>query len=244
MIVSENSYSSKRGAAILRIFLIGILLSALLSIGSAQTAHAAKAREAYYKGTVKKGATLTSVSTEKTVKLKKATSVTVIQRGKKTYIIKYKNKKYKVAASKVTLGAMATNSSAFSKSSAQKFVNNRGYSSKTKYLVWVSLYSQHVYIFKGSKGKWKLVRSFLCSTGRTGYGTTYGKSQIYSKQAVWYWNGVPCAKYASRIAGGAIHSWSSGGLGSPASHGCVRCSISDAYYVYKKVPVNTTVYTL
>lgn len=35
------------------------------------------------------------------------------------------------------------------------FVNYKGYSSKTKYLIWISHYTQQVSIFEGSKGKWR-----------------------------------------------------------------------------------------
>ena len=45
------------------------------------------------------------------------------------------------------------------------FVNYKGYSSKTKYLIWISHYTQQVSIFEGSKGKWKMIRTFICATG-------------------------------------------------------------------------------
>ena len=43
----------------------------------------------------------------------------------------------------------------------ETWVNAKGYSSNSNYLVWINRAYQHVNVFTGSKGNWKLVKSFL-----------------------------------------------------------------------------------
>ncbi len=203
-----------------------------------------KAHATYYHGIAHKGAKLTALDKDKTIILKKNSTVKIVERGKDTYTVQYKNKKYTVKSTKVSRGSMMINSRAYGKTSVENYVNKKKFKSPTKYMLWISLSSQHIYVFKGKQGHWKQVRSFICSTGKPGTETPYGKTKIKGKQPVWYWYGTPCAYHASRIAGGAIHSWSSGGFGYPRSHGCVRCNGADALYVYRTIPVNSSVYII
>lgn len=124
------------------------------------------------------------------------------------------------------------------------------YSSKTDYLIWVSLRYQRFYLFKGSKGNWRLQNTWPCVSGglynRTApssnyeirdkymyryFGSTYGMYVLYFGQWIHTWplyNGT--MQYAGNVA-------TMGTL--PQSLGCIRLPIDAAKYVYDTVPIGT-----
>jgi hypothetical protein len=60
-------------------------------------------------------------------------------------------------------------------------VNEKGYSSNTEYLVWVSIAYQRVNVFTGSKGNWTLDKTFIVGTGASGRDTPVGVWKIIGK---------------------------------------------------------------
>ena len=130
----------------------------------------------------------------------------------------------------------------YPKYSVEKFVNSRKIGSKTRNLILVSTYCQHVYVFKGKKGKWKLIDNWECSTGRPETPTPTGKSgkkvigrKFSFRQGVPYWS-----TFSSLNAfHGKINSWV---LGNPASGGCIRNPNDKAHYIYDSVRIGTGVY--
>ena len=129
------------------------------------------------------------------------------------------------------------------------FVNYKGYSSKTKYLIWISHYTQQVSIFEGSKGKWKMIRTFICATGTAKNHSPRGVFKITYKEKGWFYTSTK-ELYVTHYKGrNSFHTrplWNNGSvqnptIGKPASHGCVRCYNQDAKYIYDKMPVGTTV---
>ena len=129
------------------------------------------------------------------------------------------------------------------------FVNYKGYSSKTKYLIWISHYTQQVSIFEGSKGKWKMIRTFICATGTAKNHSTRGVFKITYKEKGWFYTSTK-ELYVTHYKGrNSFHTrplWNNGSvqnptIGKPASHGCVRCYNQDAKYIYDKMPIGTTV---
>ena len=133
----------------------------------------------------------------------------------------------------------------YSKEVAENFVNKEGYSSSTGWLFWCSKWCQKVYIFKGSKGKWVLHKTFKCGTGNIDYGdgSDQGvgfKWKIWDKDKVFdgprckqYWN----QHYSSKW-GNSIHQ---GGTGKPSTHGCISLGSSAAKWVFENLPINTRV---
>lgn len=132
----------------------------------------------------------------------------------------------------------------------EAYVNQKGYSSSTDYLIWVSLKTQTVNVFKGSKGEWSLIRSMPCSSGKNSTPTIRGEFSL----RVYYWEWVFAnykVKYATTFCGNyAFHSriWSSDysvllddTIGTPASDGCVRMLDEDCYYIFDKMPYGTRV---
>lgn len=129
------------------------------------------------------------------------------------------------------------------------FVNYKGYSSKTKYLIWISHYTQQVSIFEGSKGKWKMIRAFICATGTAKNHSPRGVFKITYKEKGWFYTSTK-ELYVTHYKGrNSFHTrplWNNGSvqnptIGKPASHGCVRCYNQDAKYIYDKMPIGTTV---
>lgn len=168
---------------------------------------------------------------------------------------KYMNKNYnKLLANTVrTIGYVGNKcvytTKKYSKAVKLAFVNAKGYSSKTDYLIWISHYTQQVSIFQGSKGNWKLIRSFVCATGTAQNHSPIGVYKITYKEPGWFYTSTK-ELYVTHFAGrNSFHTrplWNSGAvqsptIGKPASHGCVRCYNEDAKYIYDNMPVGTTV---
>ena len=128
----------------------------------------------------------------------------------------------------------------YDKLSAENFVNKSKEKSKTKYLIWVSTYQQHLYVFKGSKGKWKLVKDWECSTGAaksptpTGFGKKIHEQRYFYSQ-IHYWS---MFQHANSIHGTKNSKYR---FGRPMSNGCVRNFDENAKWLYKKCDVGTGV---
>jgi hypothetical protein len=132
----------------------------------------------------------------------------------------------------------------YSRKEAENYINERGIASSTKYLVWASLYTQHTYVFYGSKGKWKVVRDFECASGAANKPSPSGSwkeihRKIKTRHARPYWS---CYSDIN-----AFHSVKNAGkkneqgVGYPASNGCIRLKKPNAYYIYNYCPKKTRV---
>lgn len=129
------------------------------------------------------------------------------------------------------------------------FVNLRGYSSETNYLIWISRYTQKVIIYTGSKGNWTVLKTFPCASGSAYTPTPEGIYDIYGK--TWSWDfGSYIVTNVSLFNGGmAFHSYLLNhngtdyysALGRPMSHGCIRMKPADAAFIYNSIPTHTTV---
>lgn len=137
----------------------------------------------------------------------------------------------------------------YSKEVKIAFVNYKKYSSKTKYLIWISHYTQQVTIFEGSKGNWKPIRTFICATGTAKNHSPKGVFKITYKEKGWFYTSTK-ELYVTHYKGrNSFHTrplWNNGSvqnptIGKPASHGCVRCYNQDAKYIYDNMPIGTTV---
>ncbi len=136
----------------------------------------------------------------------------------------------------------------YSKATKEGFVDKRGYDSSTRYLVWISRYTQKVIVFQGSKGNWELIKTMPCSSGSNNTPTPAGSFTIYSRTSRWYFDSY-YADYVSIFNGGhAFHTILmnyddtvyDGRVGIPLSHGCVRMLPEDCAYIYK-LPMGTRV---
>ncbi len=151
----------------------------------------------------------------------------------------------------------------YTRSVKENFVNTMGYTSDTNYLCWLCTYTQRVYTFKGSKGKWVLQRSDRVSSGMFSHPTpgidekhrSAKKGRIYEKKGkvnmvteagrpYYYIN----ASYFS--PGISFHSgtwWSDTGkrrgsvASKPNTYGCIRMYDKAAKWIYSNIPKQTSV---
>ena len=122
-------------------------------------------------------------------------------------------------------------------------MNGKGLTSPTKQLIWVNTYTQELYIFKGSKGKWKLNKHWAVSTGKASSPTPTGNDGI---KEVWkklstrhnlkWWT---CFSTMNAFHG-LFDSWRKK-LGNPASGGCIRNEVKNAKWIYDNIKYKTTV---
>lgn len=133
------------------------------------------------------------------------------------------------------------------------WINAKGYSSNSGYLLWINRAYQHVNVFTGSKGKWKLDRSFLVGTGAMSTPTPTGVTTVSYKSAggwttstytvrpvVGFYPGTGYAFHSRLCYPGTDTEYDHSG-GYPISHGCVRMNKADVQWIYNNVPVGTTV---
>lgn len=133
------------------------------------------------------------------------------------------------------------------------WVNAKGYSSRTQYLIWINRAYQHVNVFQGSKGNWKLIKSFLVGTGAASTPTPTGLTTVSYKSAggwttstytvrpvVGFYPGTGYA-FHSRLCYPGTDTEYDFSAGYPVSHGCVRMYKNDVKWIYNNIPVGTTV---
>ena len=209
------------------------------------TVTSSRVRTIYYRITFKNGITLKSKDKAK----KKATfgkGTTVYAEGfnKGYYIFYYGGRTYNVAWNKIKGAKADYRTNAYGvevdNDTAEDFVNAGRFSSKTKYLIWISLYSQRVFVFQGSTGKWNCIKSWQCNSGRASTPTETGLSRkLYAK-----YKKNSKHKYWSRFSrNSAIHGRNKkdAKLGKPISGGCVRVDNDNALFVMKSIPKKTRV---
>lgn len=138
---------------------------------------------------------------------------------------------------------------------AEAFVNKKGLSSPTRFLVWTNIATQKTYIFQGSKGNWSLLKMFICSTGRDHTPTPKGTFNLTRRVPSFGQNKGYCCKYAYGFIGttylyhsiiydvtGTYLLENKGVLGQKASQGCIRFAVEHAKWFYDTLTPNTTVY--
>lgn len=198
-----------------------------------------------HEATVKINTTATVVATKKTITLKKGTKVaTTARSGGMVTAFMTNGTKIRMQGSKLTYGNLRTNTKeAYSKDVKETFINEKGYASRTNYLIWISQYTLQVSVFKGSQGNWKMVRSMPCVVGRNGktptgvfrianyYDWAYGGPRLYF--TLRWVNGGPY--------GNSFHNRTDGTTRAAASNGCVRLASSDLYFIYNNCKAGTTV---
>ena len=191
-------------------------------------------------------ATLRRTVKTKYGRFKAGTTVTVIKGGSKC-IISLGGHNYKIASKYLSFGqdlASIVTDGDYNTSTKISYANSTKRTSKTSYLVWVSLDKQRINVYKGSSGNWKLVKVFKCTTGAnnsTPIGTFTIRKKMHSYTGQY---GSPLYFYME-FAGSGFHRWPGSGVGTigthPQSHGCIRMRQSDAIWMYKNVPLKTKV---
>ncbi len=183
------------------------------------------------------------LKTKKMVRIKKGAAGTTSSHIRGTLVVKFK-KGVRVKISRKNLSfhnlTLSKSYKHYSKAKAEAFVNARGYTSRTKWLVWISQYTGSIHIFKGSQGNWQRMRIAKCVIGSNGHtvpgifhmlrrSTTHGKPSIHFS-----WN--PAKQW-----GLAFHCRIDSHTRGPYSNGCVRLGDADLTYLANHCPIGTTV---
>lgn len=134
-------------------------------------------------------------------------------------------------------------------------INSKNLSSPTQYLIWTRIDEQRTYIFEGSKNNWKLIKCFICSTGRDYTPTPKGTFALTYKVPSFGQNKGYCCKYAFGFIGtnylyhsiiydktGTYLLENKGVLGQKASQGCIRFAVENAKWFYDNMISGSTVY--
>lgn len=205
-------------------------------------------RRPRYTVTTKKKVTLLDKTTKKKVTLAKGTKLTVTAKTGTT-VNGYLKNGHQISIKRSYLKYTGLDSSAkkdYSKSLKEEFVNVKGYTSNTNWMIWVSESTFKVNVYKGSKGKWKLVKAFPCCIGRWNARTSSGVRSILSKGTKWEYGG-PWIYFTSGAGdpynpeGCAFHPQPDSNMSKAISHGCIRMQMSGLMYIYNNCPVGTRV---
>lgn len=176
-------------------------------------------------------------------KLKRNTKINIIGtkkvKGKNMAHIKANGKYYWIKRANIKYNAPYTTKD-YTTQAKERFVNKQGYSSKTKYLLFISHYTQKVYLFTGSKGEWELNATYKCATGKATRRSPQGVFAVTKKGK----RTAAGSKYVTYFyKTNAFHARPAGSktIGKPASNGCIRMYEKSAIYFYKNMPKGTTV---
>jgi lipoprotein-anchoring transpeptidase ErfK/SrfK len=135
-------------------------------------------------------------------------------------------------------------------SNATNYVNSQNFSSTTNYLIWVNLKKFRVNIFEGSKNKWTLVHSYICTIGKPSTPTPTGNFTIGIKGLYFGVNKGFKAWYYTQFKGNYLFhsilynldgSVRDGRLGMKLSDGCIRLAKENAKWIYDNIPKGTKV---
>ena len=130
------------------------------------------------------------------------------------------------------------------------YVNQKGLSSQTEYLIWVSKSEFKVRVFRGSKGNWNLINSLTCAIGKPSTPTCEGTYKYYQAQKMWDYGSYYVGPIMRFNGGYAIHStliYKNGTpkdnrVGMKLSLGCVRLQPQDINWLFSTIPLYTTIH--
>lgn len=135
----------------------------------------------------------------------------------------------------------------------EQYINDKNFPSKTNYFIWIDIPNQRVNIFTGSNNNWQLVKSMICSTGKSYTPTIKGNFTVGAKGSYFIADGGARCKYYTQIKGNYLfHSVLydnkgeriiDGTLGIPVSHGCVRLAVENAKFIYDIIPAGTAIWS-
>lgn len=174
-------------------------------------------------------------------------------RGYQVKLVSKKDKAAKKAIKQANKGKIAY---ATKKKHVEEFMGTvmtkkaQSHSSSTSWLIMIDRHVNHLCIFRGKKGDWKLYRSWRCSTGKPWTPTITGSYSLGSK-GYSFGHGYTCYYYSQISGNYLIHSVKyyegsrrirDGRLGQNVSKGCVRLAIENAKFIYDHAPYGSRIY--
>jgi peptidoglycan hydrolase-like protein with peptidoglycan-binding domain len=147
----------------------------------------------------------------------------------------------------------ATTPKTYDTAAIEQYINSRNFPSKTKYFIWIDIPKQRVNVFTGSNNNWKLLKSMICSTGKSRTPTIKGNFTVGIKGSYFIADSGARCKWYTQIKGNYLfHSVLydnkgnkiiDGTLSVPASHGCVRLATENAKFIYDNIPAGTAIWS-
>lgn len=130
-------------------------------------------------------------------------------------------------------------------------VNQWGITSRTNYLVWVSLGEYKVRVYQGSQGKWQPIHEATCAIGAPWTPSIVGSYEYQYRVPAWHYGSYyvgPCLVFHG---GYALHSVKlrydgteyDGRVGVGISLGCIRLKKADIDFIDRTIPVGTRIYS-
>ncbi|MDO4522299.1 MAG: L,D-transpeptidase family protein [Eubacteriales bacterium] len=206
---------------------------------------------AYYNATLKKDMTLTNRQNNQKISLKKGTQVVATAYDGTPVCYYYVNGKLKasvkISHNSLNYTSLKTTTQDYSTKVKESYVNGRAYYSETDYLIWVSQYTLRVNVFKGSRGKWKLVRTIPCIIGALNTRTPVGIYDIkgYKREGYGGYPLIYFTNYSEKYnSANAFHNYVDSNRGQAAvSHGCIRMAPDNLMWIYNNCKLGTRVVT-
>ena len=131
------------------------------------------------------------------------------------------------------------------------FMNENYIKSDTKYVVVTSLQNKKTYVFQGSTGNWKRIKTWSCTIGKPSTPTITGEYEVGTRgrsfgqdkgyQCKWYTQISGNYLYHSVLYNKAGTKITDGRLGYSLSKGCIRLATENAKWIYDNVSKNTKV---
>ena len=200
----------------------------------------------FYRAKLKKNSSVKTIDNKK-VKVKKGQEVIIMyfpsRNGKTICRLKNKQTVYIPAKLLKVTGYIYNSKAAYSDHQIEEYVKQRGITSKTDYILFVSKYNQHAWVLEKKKGAWVCKYVLGVSTGvytqndipNDIYGINSCSINTHSKNNAGFDMGI---SYASSIGGNQIHI---GTPYSPSTHGCIAMGKTEYNFVFWYLPVGTRV---
>ncbi len=132
-----------------------------------------------------------------------------------------------------------------------QLVNSKELKSDTEYLIYVELNKFRTNVFKKKGNQWSLVKSYICSIGKSSTPTIKGTFKVGIKGPYFgVEHGYKCYYYTQIKGNYLFHSIiynlngtvRDGRLGMRISDGCIRLAKENAKWIYDNVPKGSTIY--
>lgn len=129
-------------------------------------------------------------------------------------------------------------------------VNARGITSRTNYLVWISLSEYKLRVYSGKQYQWTPIHECTCAIGAPGSPTITGQYEYQYSMPRWdygtYYVG-PCLVFYGNYAIHSVFLYQNGTeydgrVGMQLSHGCIRLKKYDIDWLYSTIPIGTRIY--
>lgn len=196
----------------------------------------------YFNATLRRNSVGTVAETGQKKTLKKGAKVTATARSftSSVTVIMKDGTRVKVKGSDLRYNSVNAVTKEYPTNVKEAFVNEKGYSSKTNYLIWISQYTLSVNIFKGEQGAWKLIKRMPCIVGKDGR-TTMGTFRLCRKDYAYGGVRIYFTWNNQKQWGNSFHRRVDGNTRGAYSHGCVRLADADLNYINRTCPMGTTV---